>query len=113
MNLYQQEKVAPTLMIGHHLLEGKIVNLSKPLAVLRKRTNIQQPLSNDGSSDGDPCSEANDQALAQRSGVSYDIQAVVKRKLLFSKRPVPIVGATIPMTGEVSASSLMSMTRAY
>ena len=61
-----QEK--PTLKIAHHLLEGKLVKLQKPLAVL---------LRNDGA---DP--------------VSFDMVAIVKQRLVFSKRPVPIVGAS-------------------
>jgi len=58
----------PTLKIAHHLLEGKLVKLQKPLAVL---------LRNDGA---DP--------------VSFDMVAIVNQKLVFSKRPVPIVGAS-------------------
>jgi len=58
----------PTLKIAHHLLEGRLVKLQKPLAVL---------LRNDGA---DP--------------VSFDMVAIVKQKLVFSKRPVPIVGAS-------------------
>ena len=61
-----QEK--PTLKIAYHLLEGKLIKLQKPLAVL---------LRNDGA---DP--------------VSFDMVAIVKQKLVFSKRPVPIVGAS-------------------
>lgn len=56
------------LKIGHHLLEGKLVKLQKPLAIL---------LRNDGT---DP--------------VSFDMVAIVKEKLVFSKQPVPIVGAS-------------------
>jgi chromosome transmission fidelity protein 8 len=58
----------PTLKIAHHLLEGKLVKLQKPLAVL---------LRSDGA---DP--------------VTFDMVAIVKQKLVFSKRPVPIVGAS-------------------
>jgi len=61
-----QEK--PTLKIAYHLLEGKLVTLQKPLAVL---------LRNNGA---DP--------------VTFDMVAIVKQKLVFSKRPVPIVGAS-------------------
>ena len=61
-----QEK--PTLKIAHHLLEGKLVVLQKALAVL---------LRNDGA---DP--------------ISFDMVAIVKQKLVFSNRPVPIVGAS-------------------
>lgn len=57
----------PTLKIAHHLLEGKLVKLQRPLAVLLRN-------------DGGP--------------VSFDMVAIVKQKLVFSQRPVPIVGAS-------------------
>ncbi|TDL25684.1 hypothetical protein BD410DRAFT_716936 [Rickenella mellea] len=69
----------PTLTIGHHLLEGKVVKLPKPLAVLYKRQ-----ASTPGALD-DPSREDSG------SDVGYDVVGVVKRKLIFSKRPIPIV----------------------
>ncbi|KAI0365468.1 hypothetical protein BV20DRAFT_973158 [Pilatotrama ljubarskyi] len=77
----------PTLLIGHHLLEGKLVNLSKPLAVLHR---------NDHDRTGSPAEEtmALDDAPRAEGGTakSWDIVAVVKRKMVFSKRPMPMVG---------------------
>ena len=58
----------PTLRIAYHPLEGKLVKPQKPLAVL---------LRNEGA---DP--------------VRFDMVAIVKQRLFFSKRPVPIVGAS-------------------
>ncbi|EPT01650.1 hypothetical protein FOMPIDRAFT_1029658 [Fomitopsis schrenkii] len=72
-----------TLLIGHHLLEGKLVNLQKPLAVLQKRSDLTMQ---GGVS-------PNDGALSRGpQGVSWDIIAVVKRKMVFSRRPMPMVG---------------------
>ncbi|KAI0352434.1 hypothetical protein OH77DRAFT_1409171 [Trametes cingulata] len=78
----------PTLLIGHHLLEGKLVNLSKPLAVLHR---------NDHDPAASPASEetmaVDDAPRADSSGAkSWDVVAVVKRKMVFSKRPMPMVG---------------------
>ena len=75
------------MIIGHHLLEGKIVNLSKPLAVLEKKSLKK----GDG---GDAGVEKMDVDISREdkdSSVEYDIIAVVKRKVLFSKRPMPVI----------------------
>ncbi|KAJ6561976.1 Ctf8-domain-containing protein [Mycena capillaripes] len=84
----------PTLMIGHHLLEGKVAQLPKSLAVLQ-RVQAADPGpdldamecdidSNDDGTDGSQ--------KAESATVSWDAIAVVKRKIVFSKRPMPIVG---------------------
>ncbi|KAL5526489.1 hypothetical protein ACEPAF_8213 [Sanghuangporus sanghuang] len=71
----------PTMLIGHNLLEGKIVDLSKPLAVLRKKALHDDPMQVDGESSQEDTGRA----------CEYDMVAVVKRKVLFSKRPMPVV----------------------
>ncbi|KAJ7384975.1 hypothetical protein OS493_018664 [Desmophyllum pertusum] len=38
-DLHFDGKGTPMLVIGHHLLTGKVVNLDKPYAVLHKQTN--------------------------------------------------------------------------
>lgn len=76
--LYLQKK--STLLIGHHLLEGKLVNLQKPLAVLQKRSDLSGVSADAGALSRSP------------QGVSWDMIAVVKRKMVFSKRPMPMVG---------------------
>jgi len=70
----------PTLIIGHHLLEGKISILPKPLAVLH-RTTIH-------SSGSDEVMDS-DHPLENQS--SWDVVGIVKKKITFSKRPMPIV----------------------
>lgn len=75
----------PTLIIGHHLLEGKIVTLPKPLGVAhRKEGSKRYSFPGDGDS-----SRSAENTLS--SGVSWGIVAVVKKKIVFSKRPMPIV----------------------
>ncbi|KAK0223516.1 Ctf8-domain-containing protein [Armillaria fumosa] len=71
----------PTLRIGHHHLEGKIVALPKAMAVIQKSPCTRN--SEDDAMDGECTSEGN---------TSWRAIAIVKRKIVFSKRPMPIVG---------------------
>eukprot|EP00794_Sanderia_malayensis_P019220 gene19221-21147_t len=41
-DLHFDEKGTPYLIIGHHLLTGKIVDLNKPFAVMKKSTEHKQ-----------------------------------------------------------------------
>lgn len=100
----------PTLMIGHHLLEGKLVNLAKPLAVLH-RHDARSPTRNDD----DAAEESEMEEAAPGSAMdvdgdvggnvergrgrgkdarakSWDVVAVVRKKMVFAKRPMPMVG---------------------
>lgn len=75
----------PTLLIGHHLLEGKLQNLGKPLAVMHKTSGRS-------SESGEEVHE-----LVSSSSPEWNIVAVVKRKMVFAKRPMPMVGR-VPVT---------------
>lgn len=86
------------MMIGHHLLEGKLVNLSKPLAVLHRGSSQSE----EANMDVDDESEAS----GKTEGVSWDIVAIVKRKMVFSRRPMPIVGK--PASGAAPLSRIGS-----
>jgi chromosome transmission fidelity protein 8 len=65
----------PTLMIGHHLLEGKVATLPKPYAVLWRSA-----------------SPSEDESMEESATPSWDVVAIVKRKIIFSKRPMPVGG---------------------
>lgn len=77
-------------MIGHHLLEGKVANLNKPLAVLKKPGLLPQDKI---TGEADMMDEHHQQTLEP---ISWDMIAIVKRKIVFSKRPMPIVNLKPP-----------------
>ncbi|CAE6439826.1 unnamed protein product [Rhizoctonia solani] len=68
LGLDDSDKV--TLRIGVHHLEGKIASLPKPLGLLTKHKS--------------------------NAGTTYEITEIVTKKIIFAKRPTPIVGRTGP-----------------
>ncbi|KAH9162441.1 Ctf8-domain-containing protein [Lactarius sanguifluus] len=102
-------KGKPTLRIGYHLLEGTIVSLAKPLAVLQRvptpsRSHIPPPPQPDedismlcGDNGGEELGalgEGTASTAAAVAATSYTIRTLVRKKIVFSKRPTPIVGAS-------------------
>lgn len=71
-DLHFNEKGVPVLIIGHHILFGKIVNIEKPFAVLQKRPH----------SAGD---------LSSCDAPLYTIKSIIRTKLQFKSRPKPII----------------------
>lgn len=72
-------KDSPVLIIGHHILHGKVLNLEKPLAVLVKTTE-----------DSGAAAMETDHAAESRK-TCYDVKAIIKKKILFKTRPKPII----------------------
>ncbi|XP_002733090.1 chromosome transmission fidelity protein 8 homolog [Saccoglossus kowalevskii] len=80
-DLHFNHKGTPILIIGHHILYGKAIDLDKPYCVLIKNESS----SDDVAMDIDHSSR----------GTHYTVKAVVKRKLQFRNRPKPII-ANVP-----------------
>lgn len=70
-DLHYTNQGEPLLIIGHHVLSGKVSKFERPLAIME-------------------CVNAND----NENDVKYELQGIVKQKLIFSERPRPIVAST-------------------
>jgi len=81
----------PALVIGPHLLEGKIVSLPTPLAIMEKKST-----SNDQGSGTD----VDDDGGGEETGVEWQISAIVRKKVVFVKRPMPVLNRPVSKVGK-------------
>ena len=105
------------MVLGHHTLHGKVMKLEKPYVMLKKNqkklTNFvvnKKKKSRTDCEDGDAAAEevnesfeelvmtdndeedkANEEDEGPKTRTEYVVQAVVRQKILFNKRPRPIV----------------------
>nr|XP_019529178.1 chromosome transmission fidelity protein 8 homolog [Aedes albopictus] len=110
----------PILIIGHHILQGRLQKMDKPLLVMEKcetrKRRITEPAPNNTEGDDEPENETMldvsqvshlDSTIASSNRTvldstlavehktvpktEYQVRAVVKHKILFKARPKPII----------------------
>ena len=87
-DLYFDGKGTPQMIVGHHLLTGKVEKLDKPFAVLKKHSAELE-------SDSMDWEQTDSEQLELRS-TEYIVVAMVTRKIIFKNRPKPIITKTLP-----------------
>lgn len=68
------------MVIGHHILHGKVADLEKPYAVITKSEQAKQ--------DSNVCKN-------NKECNYYDIRTIIRRKIIFNGLPKPII-ASVP-----------------
>lgn len=78
------------MVLGHHVLYGKVVSLEKPMVLLKKKVS-KTPSFTDEEESGEQMDNSGEKSEVAKTQTEYLVSAVIKRKILFNKRPRPIV----------------------
>lgn len=113
-DLHFDGRGTPSLIVGHHLLTGKIIELEKPFAVLRKKsgatadserssgmgTNQTAIPEADDDDDGMELLVGTGMGVESKFGTKvnteYEVVALITKKIIFKNRPKPIITKPLP-----------------
>ena len=86
-------KGTPILILGHHILYGKVNNMEKPMVLLKKQVRKVQTFMDELNEEDDENKMENHEGENNfaKTKTEYLVEWVIKRKILFNKRPRPIV----------------------
>ena len=91
-DLHFDSRGTPSLIVGHHLLTGKVLPLEKPFAVLRKKRVAPK------SGDSEQSEMETEIVTGIGAGVNteYEVVALITTKIIFKNRPKPIITKPLP-----------------
>ncbi|XP_078066566.1 chromosome transmission fidelity protein 8 homolog, partial [Mustelus asterias] len=85
-DLHFSSEGIPILIIGHHILYGKVSHLERPFVVLVKKTSTR------AGAESPMEIERTEQGVSEEDAAChYLVTAIIKKKIIFKTRPKPII----------------------
>lgn len=91
-DLHFDSRGTPSLIVGHHLLTGKVMQLEKPFAVLRKKTMA----TDEAEAAGGGMKVELGTGMGAGTRTEYEVVALITKKIIFKNRPKPIITKPLP-----------------